>query len=347
MAGKLIAYLLALIGACILGLMKYDFVAIGDITTDAFIKLKDFDEIVNHGKHEVCISFGDKVAYEEVIEIRAVGNSANAAVSAKRLGLSSALITMIGDDDNGAKCLETLKGFGVSDEFVGVEKGKPTNYHYVLMYGPERTILVKHYERDYKLPAFTDKPTYLYFSSIAENTLAFHHEVAAYVAANPEVKLVFQPGTFQMKIGTTELADIYKNTEIFFCNREEAARILGTEERDVRKLSEGLAVLGPKIVSVTDGPDGAYVFTDNTLWYVPEYPDPAPPISRTGAGDAFASTLTSYLAKGMSIQDALLRAPINSMNVVQHVGAQTGLLTHDEIEAWLAKAPADYKVSQM
>ena len=48
--------------------MKYDFVAIGDITTDAFIKLKDAEELVNHGTRELCVRFADKVPFEEVIE---------------------------------------------------------------------------------------------------------------------------------------------------------------------------------------------------------------------------------------------------------------------------------------
>src|ERR1700683_1229044 len=98
--------------------MKYDFVAIGDITTDAFIKLKNAEELMNHGVRELCVRFGDKVPYEEVIEVRAVGNAANAAVAAARIGLSSALIARVGEDQNGKTCRETLKGNGVSDEYL-------------------------------------------------------------------------------------------------------------------------------------------------------------------------------------------------------------------------------------
>ncbi|MEN9654973.1 MAG: hypothetical protein RL235_1085, partial [Chlamydiota bacterium] len=110
--------------------MKYDFVAIGDITTDAFIKLKDAEEVVNHGSRQLCVRFGDKVPFEEMIEVRAVGNAANAAVSAKRIGLSSGLITRIGYDENGSHCLETIRSQGVSDEFIE-KQNLPTNYHYV------------------------------------------------------------------------------------------------------------------------------------------------------------------------------------------------------------------------
>src|SRR4029077_16033165 len=138
--------------------MKYDFVAIGDITTDAFIKLKDAEELVNHGTRELCVRFGDKVPYEEVIEVRAVGNAANAAVAAKRVGLSSALIARIGDDQNGKNCLETLRAQGVADEYVETQSGLPTNYHYVLWFGAERTILVKQTKFTYTMPQFESPP---------------------------------------------------------------------------------------------------------------------------------------------------------------------------------------------
>ena len=124
----------------------HDFIAIGDIVTDAFIKLKEASTHcdINREHCTLSMAFGDKVPYESVEEIPAVGNSANAAVSAVRLGLSSALVTHLGDDENGVKALARLQEEKVGTEFVSKESGKKTNYHYVLWYGDDRTILVKH-----------------------------------------------------------------------------------------------------------------------------------------------------------------------------------------------------------
>ncbi|KKW19576.1 MAG: Sugar kinase, ribokinase family [Parcubacteria group bacterium GW2011_GWA2_51_10] len=322
--------------------MKYDFVSVGDITTDAFIRLKEAEEHVFHGTRELCVRFAEKIPYEEVTEVRAVGNSANAAVAARRLGLSSALATWMGDDENGTHCLETLRSQGIADEFVTIEKGKRTNYHYVLMFGSERTILIKHEDYSYHLPNFGEPPRYLYFSSISENAREFHHELSSYVRAHPETKLVFQPGTFQIKLGAEEIKDIYAVTEIFFCNKEEAQTILHTDESDAKKLLERVRALGPRIVCITDGPKGAYILEQSGAWFAPMYPDPAPPKNRTGAGDATASTTVAYIAKGLAPKDALLRGLVNAASVVQHVGAQTGLLADAQIEEWYAKRPADF-----
>ena len=155
------------------------------------------------------------------------------------------------------------------------------------------------------------------------------------------MKLAFQPGTFQIKM-SKELKDLYAHTEIFFCNKEEAQKILGTSETDIKKLLSGVRTLGPKIAVITDGRKGAYVMTDAGAWSVPMYPDPAPPISRTGAGDATASTMTAYIAMGMQPQEALLRGVINSASVVQGIGAQKCLLTKEQLEEWYAKRPTDF-----
>ena len=77
------------------------------------------------------------------------------------------------------------------------------------------------------------------------------------------------------------------------------------------------------------------------------YPDPGTPVSRTGAGDATASTTVSFLHLGLSTGEALLRGMINAASVVQGVGAQTKLLTRAEIEEWYTKRPADFQATQL
>ncbi len=123
-------------------MVQYDFIAIGDSTTDAFIKLKEASVHcdINKEKCEICLRFKDKIPYEEVYVVPAVGNAANASVAATRLGLRSALISNIGDDYFGEETLTVLKKENVGTEFVAVNNGKKTNYHYVLWYGDDRTI---------------------------------------------------------------------------------------------------------------------------------------------------------------------------------------------------------------
>jgi ribokinase len=331
---------------------QYDFVAIGDLVTDAFIQLSKDDADVSidmdTGRQTLLMPFGSKLPYENVEVLYAVGNSPNAAVSAHRLGLRTALVSSLGQDRDGKDSLDALRKEGVETDYVKLHEGKTTNYHYVLRYGPERTILIKHEQFPYSLPDFAVPPRFIYFSSIGEHGVPFHHEIAAYVKANPETKLVFQPGTFQIKLGYEELKDLYEVTEIFVVNKEEAQQILNTKEQHVPTLIRKLAELGPKLPVITDGPHGAYVVDEHDqAWHMPMYPDPSDPVDRTGAGDAFASTFTTAIALGFTPDIALSWGPINSMSVVQKIGAQAGLLSRAELEEFLANRPAEYVASKI
>jgi ribokinase len=179
-------------------------------------------------------------------------------------------------------------------------------------------------------------------SSLGEHAKDLHFELAAYLDAHPTVQLAFQPGTFQIKMGATALASIYKKTNFFCCNLEESQKILGTELRDLPTLLAGIENLGPKIICITDGKNGAYLRFNGENYFMPIYPDQKAPYERTGAGDAFTSSFTAALILGLSPLEAIRWAPINSMNVVQYIGAQKGLLSRPEIERLLAAAPADY-----
>lgn len=326
---------------------RFDLITIGDITIDAFIKLKDAKVScdINEQNCTISMRFGDKIPFESVTVIPAVGNSINAAVSAHRIGLSASPLTWIGKDRNGEDCLHTLKKEKIDTSLVQKIPNIDTNYHYVLSYEAERTILIKHAEFPYKLPALK-APKAIYLSSLAPNSTRFHEELATYLESNPEVKFIFQPGTFQMSLGLETLKKIYTHSWLFFCNKEEAQKILDTKSSDIRTLLTGIRDLGPKIPIITDGPRGAHALDGDAVLFVPQYPDATPPVNRTGAGDAFASTVTSALLLGEPLEKALLWGPINSMSVVHGVGAQKGLLSRKELLSYLQKAPPEYKVQK-
>ncbi len=327
-----------------------DFFAIGDIVTEPFIRLKDASTHckIDTDLCELCMRFGDKIPYESATVCAAVGNASNAAVSAARLGLSSALRAYTGDDQYGTEMLEVLTGEHVSTEFMVREEGKKSNYHYVLWYETDRTILVKHEDFSYTVPELSVSPTWIYLSSLAASSGPYHDAIVSWLETHPQSKLAFQPGTFQMKLGKERLSALYARSDFFVCNKEEAATIIGISPTDdVKMLMRELAALGPKLVVVTDGTNGAYAYDGSRYLRVPMYPDARGPFERTGAGDAFASTVVAALALGKSVDEALLWGPVNSMSVVQDVGAQKGLLSREALEQYLKDAPSSYAITEL
>lgn len=324
-----------------------DVLSVGDVVTDAFIKLFD-DRAGTYDTDQgpmLIMPFATKIPFDHVEVCQAVGNAPNAAVNFAKLGLSSGLVSNVGGDQEGRDIINSLQKAGVDPRFVRIQPTKRSNYHYVLWYKEERTILIKHEEYDYMWPHLRghERPKWVYFSSVSEKALDFHDELIDSLSRHPEIKLAFQPGTFQMEAGIERMKHVYGRSELVAVNREEAAMITGGNREDIKDLFKRFHDLGPKIVVISDGPKGSYASDGQNQFMMPVYPDPAPPKERTGAGDAFTSTFVAAIMKGNTIEGALQWGPITSMNVVQKVGAQAGLLTEKELTELLSKAPDTYK----
>jgi len=327
---------------------KFDVLAVGDVVTDAFIKL--FDDNARSFQDEkgkwLAMPYGTKIPYDQAYIIEAVGNASNAAVNFAKFGLKTGFVSNVGGDQYGRDIINTLGKNKVDSRFVSINPGKLSNYHYVLWYKEERTILIKHETYEYHWPHLRENeiPKWIYFSSVAGSALEYNDQIADWLEEHHSVKFAFQPGTFQLEAGVERLKKLYKNTEILVLNREEAVQLASGNYDDLHGLLNTIHSYGPKTVIITDGPAGAYASDGNKRIKIPIYPDPKPPYERTGAGDAFASTLVAAIIKGYNLEAALELAPISSMNVVQYIGAQEGLLNENELLELLKKAPPEYKI---
>jgi ribokinase len=331
---------------------QLDVLAVGDVVTDAFIKLLDSEEKLEHkkdGENWLAIPFGTKVPFDHAEIVEGVGNSGNAAVAMARLGLKTGFVANVGDDQFGRDIIAAHHKSHVDTRFIHINPGKPSHYHYVLWYKDERTILVNSVDYDYQWPRFRviDIPKWIYFSSVGKYADEYHDQISHWLEEHQPVKLAFQPGTFQIQLGAKRLKKIYERSEVLAVNREEATTISGGDHGNINDLFDKLHALGPKIVLISDGHHGAYASDGQHRYKMPIYPDPKPPFERTGAGDAFTSTFVAALAKGADLEGALLWAPINSMSVVQYTGAQKGLLSEAQIDHYLRNAPANYHPEKM
>ncbi len=341
-------------GMALLSLRQRDdaphILAIGDIFTDVFIQLRQDQARIDtddDGNKRLSMAFGPKLPYESADVIQAVGPSPNAAVAVSRLGIKASLMAFLGDDRSGQDSLKYLKNEQINTDLISVEKEIASNCYYVLRYDADRTILVKNETFNYTWQHPAAAPDWIYLALLSSESWQLHLDLLAYLDEYPDVKLAFQPGTFHFEWGPEKLKKLYARSHIVVMNREEAALVTGLPKESIANLSTALHDMGPVIVVITDGPDGAYASFDDTLLKMPNYPDPAPPFDRTGAGDAFASTIVAALALGESIETALRWAPINSMSVVQKLGAQAGLLHRDQLQTYLDNAPKDYATEEL
>lgn len=318
----------------------FDMIAIGDTTQDVFLQMSDASVQCDlDGENcRICFDYADKIAVDQKTDVPAVGNAANHAIGIARLGLRSALYTIVGDDVQGHLAHDVLHDERVNTEYVHFDPDHGTNFSTVINYRGERTILVYHEPRDYKVPAFkTTRWVYL-TSASGEGVKKLHEQTLAYLTENPDVQLAFNPGTHQIHLGKETLKPLLARTDALFLNREESAEILGVATKEVKELVKGFHDLGVKLMILTDGPQGSYVSDGTQILYLPIFDGPV--IERTGAGDSYGSGFMGALLKGKELPEAMLWGNANSTSVVQFVGAREGLLSEDKIAAMIERNKA-------
>ena len=316
---------------------KFDLISVGDTQYDVFLELEEEVKIVRDEKEQrdyLGLVNAEKIPVKKYTAIAAVGNSANVAIGASRLGLKSAFYTHLGKDRVGEEELQILKKEKVATDYVVWDKKRGSNFSAVLNYKAERTILVYHEPREYDLPNFASAQ-WMYFSSLAPGHEKLNAQIPEYIKKY-QVKLGFNPGSHQLKEGLEVLKPVLEVTTVFFVNKEEAQTLLGSSA-DIKELLRGLHNKGPKIVVITDDGKGSYCFDGSNFYYLDIFHVPV--VEMTGAGDAYSTGFISSLMYGNNVQEAMRWGAFNSGSVIQYIGAREGLLDKDKMNKFLKDNP--------
>src|SRR3972149_675066 len=316
-----------------------DLLTIGDASLDAFIFPTESESLCQMDDKDclICFSYGDKIPVKD-LEFSIGGNAANNAVGTRRLGVKTAVNLTLGEDDIGNQIVEKLIKDGVDTSYVYRQKDKRSNYSLAINYSGERTIFTYKDEIEYQTPTDIPKVPWVYLTSMGDNFSGTYGKVADLVRKNPDVKLVFNPGSRQIRAGVDGIKNVLEVSYMVYINREEAEKISGFEEwrGKEKELLEKVSALGPKVPIITDGPNGSFSLCEGKFYKAGVMPVDA--YERTGAGDAFGSGCLSALIKGKGIDEALLWGTVNSASVIGFIGAQKGLLKENKIGTWLVRA---------
>lgn len=310
----------------------FDLICIGDAVIDTFVPLTDAHVHFNENLRELCLRYGDKIPVGDSIS-QVAGNAANSSVGAARLKLNTAAYINVGGDHDGARIRDHLKDEGVDTRYVIVNKNLPSNHHVVLNYKGERTILIFHQPWKYHLPDL-DKSRWVYFTSLSPTFVKSNivDQLINYLERSG-AKMLYNPGTFQIKLGVRKNPRLLSLTEVFIVNLEEAKIILGYGEGadiPVKKLLRGICDLGLKMVVITDGEKGSYGYDGANYYHLGVFP--AKLVEMTGAGDAFATGLLAGLFYGKDLPEAMRWGAANGASVVEKIGPQPGLLTYSQMQ---------------
>lgn len=313
--------------------------SIGDATIDVFMAPTETESECSLDAREckICFPYGEKIPVQN-LEFSIGGNAANNAIGTTRLGVKTAIVLTLGADSVGKMIIERVKEEGVDPTYIVSQPATTSNYSTIITYGGERTIFTYHAPRSYEFPVALPPAPWVYLTSMGESFVPFYNHLLEWLIKNPTVKLIFNPGSWQMRMGLTSIGEILKRTNVLFVNREEAEKLTNIPDSHSKEkeLLTAASHIGPKVVVITDGGAGAFAFNGQGFFKVGILPVDA--YERTGAGDAFGSGCLSALILGRDLGEALLWGTVNSASVIGYTGSQRGLLTQADLQIWLDRA---------
>ena len=306
----------------------FDVISIGAATVDIFVKS---NQLVLNGPN-LCVPVSSK---NEITNgfIGSGGGASNSAVSLSRLGLSTACISLIGNDPFSLFVYRDLKDNHVETDLLAHYDAETTDYSVVLV-GPDggRSIFTNRgNSRLEKEHVNWDKAlntNWFYISSLEGNLDLL--EVLVGFAGEHSIKIALNPGNRELA-EPTRLIPLLSHVDFLLLNNTES-ETLTEMALDSPGYWEKLLSYGSRVVAVTAGRQGAYILSSAGKLFSPVIKTNA--VDETGAGDAFGSAFVGGIIHHLSLTDSLFWAIKNSASCVAHLGAKPGLLNLQQIKGY-------------
>jgi ribokinase len=273
------------------------------------------------------------------------GSAANTIYGLARLGIGTAFIGAIGDDDKGRLILQDFEKVGVDISQVKIKRGAKTGSTLCLSSKPgQRSLYVMPganslLTRDDLEMARINQAKMLHLSSFVDDR-QFQILLELIKGLASSVRLSFSPGELYAARGLKALAPILAQTFILFINRNEILKLTG---EDFKTGAEACLKKGCQIIVVTLG-KGAGLTSNGTrsaVCYIrdasnkyliePGNKKETPAIDTTGAGDAFAAGFLYGLLNGKGLEQCGCLGDIVARFCINKVGARQGLPTQIQL----------------
>ncbi len=316
----------------------FDVITIGSATRDVFLKsslfkvLRDPKHLENAGfptGEAQCFALGSKITVDSFVRATG-GDAANAAVTFARQGLKTAMVAKMGDDEVGREVAKELDAEAVT-LLNDPQKGE-TDYATILLAPDgERTILVHRgtplQRKGIPFPKLKAQWAYIAPANIDAPIM---RDIFSTLKKSG-VKIALNPSGHYIKNNAKDLKAMIAESDVVIANREEAAALTDVAFHDEKKIFKKFDAMVNGIAIMTDGARGALASDGHTVYRCGTFKEKAVE-GRTGAGDAFGSGFVAGFIRSNDICYALRLAAANSTSVIEHVGAQVGILSKKDFE---------------
>lgn len=315
--------------------MQFDFITIGSATRDILYHTKGgvvLPKLKQCGRRDsLAFSLGSKFEVNKAY-FNYGGGANNVAASLAKFGFKVAPIMALGDDDFGKEMIQHLQNEKISTSLIQITKKFPTGQSAIIISEQDRRYVLFTYRAANSQLNFSAqnyknlKTKWLYLNSL--NIAGWQKiidETIKYKLKNPETKIHWNPGEWQILARREEIIKLLKLTEVLQLNKEEAIALIKNNKINIDSIIKTIYHFGPKFVAITDGIKGAYCYDGRKVYHQNSFNNN--PIDTTGAGDAFGSGFVGGLVLfNNDVKKALKAGVLNSGSVVSEFGAQNGIL---------------------
>jgi len=320
--------------------MKYDVITIGGATED--ITFYTREGIVVNNKKDIlrqkllAFEHGAKIKIDKSYSTFG-GGAANTAVNFSRLGFKVASLIAIGNDERGKRVLKNLKKHKVDTKLVQKIKELATGFSFILI-NPEKIVFSNRAAnselgiRNKELGSLGNAK-WAYITSLSGKW----EEVLKKIFSVKDIKVAWNPGHIQLNNGVKKIGSFLKKTNVLCLNKDEAIELVASDSKHknkgnaflnkTRNLLIALKNIGPSIVVITSGKQGADAYDGNRFYHQAILKEKRR-VDTTGVGDAFNSTFVA----GLELYDGDIKLAMklgvkNTASVISQQGAQNGLLS--------------------
>lgn len=298
---------------------------------------------------------GTKAEHADVFRADLGGSSANICAGLCKLGMKSALVTSVSDDNVGRFCTNKLQHYGVDIQYVKVLGGE----YRVSLAVYESTMedfqlcIYRNNAVDFQVTdADVDRVDYSKYGALitAGTVFAAEPSRSSTFKAFENAKAAGVPVIFDIdyrpyswpspEVAADVLTRAGKASDMIVGNDEEFGFMAGDIDKGL-DMARRLAAEG-RFVVYKMGHEGAI-----TLWNDQEirtgiYPVTA--IKPNGAGDSFISGLLAGIAEGRDLRDCIERGSACASIVVSQPGCAPAMPTTAELDAFLHTHPGTTSV---
>ncbi len=275
------------------------------------------------------------------------GKGANQAVAMARLGAQVSMAGRVGSDPFGERLLKALRDDGVDTRLVDIDTGEASGTAFIFLApGGDNAIVVasganmqvgKDEQQMARIREAIPQAGALVLQleipiTTVNSLIAAGHQAGVLVVLNLAPA---QPMPWE----------ILSQLTVLIVNETEGSMLSGQRIDtldDARTVATVLHEHGIPTVIITLGAQGALLATSYQAGKTLCFHQPAPAvqvIDTTAGGDCFAGAFTVAMTEGQSPQEALRFAVYASALKVTKFGAQSGLPTRAEVEAFLPGQP--------